>query len=335
LQARLSTLSDSAFFVGTVALLNSLRLTGNESEFVVLDCGLTEAERAALEAGGAILIASPDRERHPWFLKPYAATLRRGTVEVLIDSDMIVTSSLAPLIELAGAGAICVFPDHESDVDRWFPEWHELFGLRAPLRREPYVNSGFVAFSSAHWPQLAERWHELCSRIPALSTRLADPTAFAQPDQDALNALLMSEIPGSAVHRLPPYEWNLRRVVVEDATSLTCVADGKLQPLLHAASSPKVWQSGGWTRVGANAAYMRLLPRLLLDPGLTVRLSSHDVPPWVRHGVRARILVGAATVHSELPIAVVRARRAPHRIIRDVRTFVASLRDSARPPAGR
>ena len=35
---------DHRFFLGTVALLNSLRLTGNVGELVVLDAGLT-AER--------------------------------------------------------------------------------------------------------------------------------------------------------------------------------------------------------------------------------------------------------------------------------------------------
>ena len=43
------TVSTHRFFLGTVALLNSLRLTGNAGELVVLDAGLTPDERELLE----------------------------------------------------------------------------------------------------------------------------------------------------------------------------------------------------------------------------------------------------------------------------------------------
>ena len=44
------TVSSQAYFLGTAALLNSLRLTGNEGQVVVLDAGLMPEERAVLEA---------------------------------------------------------------------------------------------------------------------------------------------------------------------------------------------------------------------------------------------------------------------------------------------
>jgi hypothetical protein len=42
------TVSDHRFFLGTVALLNSLRLTNNGGDFVVLDVDLTPSERELL-----------------------------------------------------------------------------------------------------------------------------------------------------------------------------------------------------------------------------------------------------------------------------------------------
>jgi hypothetical protein len=42
------TVSDHRFFLGTVALRNSLRLIGNGGEVVVLDVGLTATEREML-----------------------------------------------------------------------------------------------------------------------------------------------------------------------------------------------------------------------------------------------------------------------------------------------
>ena len=328
--ARFYTLCDSGFFVGAVALLNSLRLTGHESELVVLDCGLTDDQRRTLESAGVTVVRTQD-EATAYFLKPYPAVLDPDGVVVVIDSDMAITDSLDAILAKAADGDVCIFPDHPTDHRRWFAEWHELFALRAPLRRGTYMNAGFMAVSAERWLWLLKRWRELCMRIPALSEELGRPESLAQRDQDALNALLMSEVPAEHVDLLPQYELDLRRVVVRDPESLLCVADGRRQPILHLALSPKVWQPGGWRHVGLNAAYVRLLPRLLFGPDVPVRLAPEDVPFWLRPGRGARIAVRVLSPLSRFRTVPARARRAPHRLLREARRLLAAVRPGRTP----
>jgi hypothetical protein len=324
--ARFYTLADSGFFVGAVALLNSLRLTGHDHELVVLDCGLKPEQRAALEEGGATLLDSVDRGRSAYFLKPYPATLDLDGVVVIIDSDMVVTASLDAILARAADGDVCVFPDHPTDLSRWFEEWHELFQLRAPLRHGTYMNAGFLAVSAERWASLLQRWRDLCERLPSQMSELGHPSALAQRDQDALNALLMSEVPPDVLHVLPSYELNLRRIKVVDSESLLCVANGEKQPILHLALSPKVWQPGGWRRVGMNMAYVRLLPRLLFGSDVPVRLEPEDVPFWLRPGRLPRLAVRVISPWARFRTVPARARRAPRRVAREAQNAVVNLR---------
>jgi hypothetical protein len=91
---------------------------------------------------------------------------------VLLDSDMIVTSSLDDLITPAAAGRIAVHPDHEITRERQFPEWASTFELEAPLRPQRYVNAAPVAFLAR---SLAEIPRALAPGMRAATRRLADP----------------------------------------------------------------------------------------------------------------------------------------------------------------
>ena len=96
-EATFYTIADAGFFPGLVALLNSLRLTGNSGELVVLDRGLTTAQRGLLE-GQVSLVELPEAPAgSPILLKPYPGVVGASGTIVLIDSDMIVTRSLAEI----------------------------------------------------------------------------------------------------------------------------------------------------------------------------------------------------------------------------------------------
>ncbi len=123
------TISDHGFFLGTVALLNSLRLTGNLGELVVLDAGLTPNERDLLAAHGTVFAPPKEVDGHPSIMKPYPHLLEPCGVIVLIDSDMIVTGSLDHVFELARDGRICAYPESKP---RWFAEWHKVLKLPHP-----------------------------------------------------------------------------------------------------------------------------------------------------------------------------------------------------------
>jgi hypothetical protein len=285
------TVSDARFFVGTVALLNSLRLTGHEQPLVVLDQGLELAQLERLGLHATVVAFASERE-HPVTAKPFPYLADGPPTVVVIDSDMIVTGPLGDVLAEAGEGRICLFPDHVSDRGRWFAEWKEIFELAGEPRRQTYLNSGFVALSSERWPALLPRWWDACSRIPGAQIFTSDNSPLRDGDQDALNAILMSEIPEASVLVLDDsaeaYPDALTRVVVQDERSLACTIDGDGVVILHHAMRPKVWLPSGRRRVDRRDAYLRLLPRLLFDADVALRLSAGEVPVWLRPSPQGR-----------------------------------------------
>jgi hypothetical protein len=290
-QATFYTIGNARYFPGVAALLNSLRLTGHRGELVILDCGFTPRQWDLLRAHCTLVDRPPEHVSSLWMLKPYPHLLRPEGTIVIIDSDMIVTRPLDTLVALADQGRICAFPDPESE--RWFGEWQQLFGLQGPLRRQVYVNAGFVAFSTRHWPHLLERYWEACQRIKAhltIGEGAADGPS-SQGDQDALNAVLMSEVPEEALALQPreeePY-LPLTRVV--DRRTLACTYRGYSSVLLHQSGSPKPWDRRAWQHVHHNA-YVRLLRRLLLEPDVALRVDPAELPLWLRPGLRGQLAI--------------------------------------------
>jgi hypothetical protein len=285
------TISDAPYFPGTAALVNSLRLTGNEGRVVVLDRGLTPEQRERLEPHAAVVDVAVERPAGAYVYKAFPHLLDARGIVVVIDSDIIVTRSLDDLVRCAELGRICVFADHPALRERWFAEWHETLGLQAPLRRQTYVNSGFVAVSTAHWPHLLARWWELCALVSPEAVFAEGP--FWAADQDVLNALLASEIPADAIEIAPDpgeaYVDDHLRVRV-DLSTLACTLDGDPVTLLHHghAPSPKVWLPGGWLRLRLDA-YVRLLRRLLFADDVPLRLEPEEVPLWVRPSRAGRL----------------------------------------------
>lgn len=272
------TTSDSRFFVGTVALINSLRLTGHNGEVVVLDLGLSECQRRRLSTVATVQAPSVAPRAFPKALPDPARA--RGCI-VLVDSDMLVVASLGHVVDAAASGRICLF--HDPD-DRWFEEWERELALKAPLRRQRYGNAGFLAFSAERWPWLLERWAEVNERVSEITTR-RDPDPFRDTDQDALNALLMSEVPKDAVVIQP--EWRqahpdaLPRVRIVNERDLACTDEGREVAILHHSLSPKTWGPRGWRR-DARQAYIWLLPRVLFWDDVPLRLEHDEVPIWLR-----------------------------------------------------
>ncbi len=307
---RFFTITNARFFCGTVGLLNSLRLTGHTGELVVLDTGLDEAQRRRLSPHVTLVRPGADRAGNPTMFKAFPSTLEpRGTI-VIINSDMLVTHSFEGMFRTAEEGRICLYGDPTQRV-RWFAEWQDLFGLSLAPRREPYLNAGFVVFSTARWPKLLERWWEVCWGIPDASTRsygapYEDPLCLG--DQDALNALLMSEIPRDAVLEAPQLEApifeQLARVRVVDERRLACTHRGVTAVLLHEAGTPKVWEREAWMR--ARGAYVRLAPRVLLADDVPLQLEPSELPPWMRGGVRGRAVARGLSIANTGALPLIR-----------------------------
>ena len=324
-EATFYTIADAGFFPGLVALLNSLRLTGNVGELVVLDRGLMPAQRALVEDHVTLVELPEALAGRPMLLKAYPHALGASGTIVLIDSDMIVTRSLEDVVARAQKGGICVFPDPPPHRGRWFAEWHDELELRAPLRQRTYLNAGFLALSTEHWPELLGRWWELCDRVP----REQHFGRFEQPfwagDQDVLNAILASEVPEDAVVELDAHEEaypdDLLEAVIVDERTLRCEVRGRPTAILHYALGPKAWERKAWLRL-RDDAYVRLLPRLLFGDDVAVRLDPRSVPLWLRPGRSARVLVrGADLAHGGV-------RRAVHALPRPIRERALALRNS-------
>lgn len=308
------TVSDARFFLGVVALLNSLRLTGNDGELVVLDYGLTPDQRTRLEPH-ATVVDVPAELANPVLAKPFPWHLDPTGVVVVIDCDVIVTRSMAHLVDECERGRICVYPVKPGHRERWHREWEELFELRRPLARQPYRSGGCVAFSVERWPEFLRRWWDLATAIPAHRTTqhgapFSDPLWGAE--QDALNVLLMTEIPPEAVADQPEedavLEGDLHEVAIVDRRTLECAFRGHTPTMLHYGGGPKPWEKSAWMRVRPNA-FALLMTRVLFEPDVPLRLRPDEVPPWLRPGIGSRALLGGLGAMNVAARSV--ARRAP------------------------
>jgi hypothetical protein len=197
--------------------------------------------------------------------------------------------------------------------------------LKAPLHKAACVNSGFLAFSIDHWPELLTRWWEVGQRIELSDISPSGP--FQAGDQDALNALLMSEIPRNALDALPEYETSLGVKVgsqsrVDDFRTLKCSSDGHMVRILHFTDRPKPWERSGWTRLAASD-YVRLMRRLLFEDDVAARLDPRMVPVWLRPSAVGEVTLtslsaanrGAIVLASSLPNPIVERLRRLRRAI--------------------
>ena len=297
------TIATAPFFPGLVALLNSLRLSGNGGELVVLDRGLASGQRARLERHSRVVELPPARATHPVLVKAYPHLFDPSGVVVILDADMLVVHPLDWVVERAARGSVCVFPD--PIPDRWFGEWAQALDLLA-------------------------RWWELCARVPPGEVFSRQEAPFWAGDQDVLNALL-ADLPADAVDVLPvegeAYPEQLLRVRVLDERSLKCELDGQPVTILHQSLGPKVWHRLGWLRL-RNDAYVRLLPRVLFGDDVELRLEPHEVPVWLRPGA------AAATLRRSLDAAHGAARAAAHAAPEPLRRRLLSLRGRVFRPIG-
>lgn len=315
------TLTDARYFLGTVALVNSLRLTGHADEVVVVDGGLSVGQSRLLAQECAIVAFPTPGSLPPAFLKPAALDLVRSTGRsgptLFIDSDIIITGDLDPVLAQVEAGHICLLPDGPPRLQgRRFEEWVPLLGLDGPLRRQPYVNSGFVGLHTGLWGALITRWRSLCARASDrgarapqwMSAEVAGADPFAYLDQDVLNALLMTEVAADRVHILEWWRQGLPEpddtTRLTDPRTLRCRNDEGSTLLLHHLTHPKPWLPEARTRLHY-APYDELMARLLDADDVPLRLGRDDVPPWMRNGRAHRIARRARRSHF-LPMRVLR-----------------------------
>jgi hypothetical protein len=283
------TMADARFYLGLVALINSLRLTGHgDVPVVVLDGGLTDDQRLSLEPLATVAPLPHDARYGTPLAKADVASLGLSGVILVVDADCIVTGSLRDIFRRAASGRICaVRDDRPGKHERRFDDWEWMFGLSRAVREDvTYVNAGMICVSDDRWPNLLPRWAEVTRLLPAgrYVQGRPDLNPIWAGDQDALNAILMSEIPSTALDVLPPgtmayAQWRDTRVV--DLETLRVTARGTASTVAHFSLGPKPWARDGWKRVGVEAL-LPLYTRCLLGEGLAIRPDPASVPWWLK-----------------------------------------------------
>ena len=313
-------MANSPHFLGAVALINSLRLTGWSDEIVVVDCGLEQEQRSLLESEARILPVA-DGPDPPQLVKVAGPLSYAAQTAVVLDADMIVTRPIEPLVEeVEQSGRMIAVADRLGD--RFDERWGDLLGL-GELRRHPYVNCGLLIVPDGVGGRLFRLWKDAQAHIELDRSLLGggspfDPLFFA--DQDVLNAVLASsrftadELTvldfGAAPH--PPFP-GLR---IADVERLRVVRDDGSEPFVlhHIQRKP-------WMQPLPSSVYSELLPRLWLADDLPVRLSPDLVPSWFRGGAAGRV----AAVRAGIVVGTEQARRA----VRDLRSGSSSADSEA------
>ncbi|MBA2750517.1 MAG: hypothetical protein H0U45_17760, partial [Tatlockia sp.] len=277
------TVCDSRFFLGVVGLLNSLRVVGHQQKIVVLDCGLTLRQQEILRPHCTLYPVPKEKVSNPTQYKPFAYLLQTQGTVMIIDSDMLVTHNLEEILTSAKQGKICLFPD--LSLNRYFPEWQEVFRLDKSPRQQTYANAGFVTFSVEHHPNLLTQWWQACEQIFTLPTIYEGASVdcpYAKADQDALNAVLASSYPQNSleIHSnkgeiFLPF---LNRVKIVDIKTLACKYGDCDVTILHSNDQPKPWEVKNIPLLIKQYSYARLLRRLFIGEDVAIKLASSDLP---------------------------------------------------------
>jgi len=293
---RFYTMGDANYFLGAVALTNSLRIVGHQEPVSFLDLGLTPAQRAILEQECDVVDLARDPRDHPFTFQPYAYATGATGICIILDSDVIVTRRLDRFIQEADAGRIAAFSDGR---ERCLAEWETIFELRRPIEHgHAYVNSGLVALDARQRGEFLERWWNLCRKIET-SELYAPDNPVAMADQDALNALLMSEYADAGITIEDPMMVfggrALEQTRVESLDALRFSSGGIDVAALHAILSPKPWMDRARFRLG-KGAYFSAIRRCLIGRDLAIRVDEQMLPSWLRSGRRSSLEASALHV---------------------------------------
>jgi hypothetical protein len=299
--------SEASHFPGLVALVNSLRLTGWRDEIVLVDCGLEDRQRELLAQEVDVIPAPPVEAPH--LLKAVGPLERPAEAIVVLDADIIVTRSLDPLIDDALENKrFLVYADVLHD--RRDARWGSILGLDE-LRDQTYANSGFLVAPAELGLRVLRRLQEAQTRIDLDRSMVGHGTPedpFYFPDQDALNAILASDVVrpeevGVLDHALAPHP-PFRGVRIVDANRLRVVRDDGSEPfaLHHIQRKP-------WLAPLDSTPYSQLLPRLWFADDLPLRLQPGDVPLRFRGAWTGRVAARYASASRSAERARVNARR--------------------------
>ena len=274
--------ADDRYFLGAVALVNSIRLVGHPEPIHLLDCGLTAEQREIL-AAEVVLVDGPE-DVAPALLKTIGPLAHPAEVVVTLDTDLIVTRSLAEPIASAAKGRVVSF---RNSSDRFVPGWREALDL-GPLRRGPYLDFAALFLPGAKAAEFMPLIAELQDRVEIERTywgRNEQDYPLLYADQDVMNAIVAARVEADELVVLdtrlapvPPFAG----LEVADLATLRCsYADGT-EPFVvhHHMVKP-------WLEPTHSGVYSELMSRLLVGDGLAIEVPADSVPQRFHAGARA------------------------------------------------
>jgi hypothetical protein len=274
------TAANALHYPGLVALVNSIRLSGETEPIFVVDCGLTDSQQETLEQH--VTFVTPDRDLHPVLQKATGPLAHPAEHMVILDSDIIVTRPLSALVDGSRTDRLISFVD-SSVPNRFFPDWSAL-GLGEP-RQQPYVNAGLLVLSAeiaSHLLPLLVELQERLDMTESLFGRTGDPTGpYYYLEQDLLNTILMTSYDGRVLRldgRLAPHP-PFPGLRVVDTDLLRCAYSDSAEPyvLHHTYRKP-------WLVPMTPTPYSRLFIRAVGGTGILVRIPDDEVALRLRDG---------------------------------------------------
>ena len=254
------TVTDRAFFAGTVACVNSVYHHHPDARVVVVqheEVGLNDAQFRILEEGGVEVLGSSKfagggRYMGAWELKAYAACdlADRCGLIVGLDSDLVLCSNVDDVIARAyGSGRFTGGRDGDG-VD--YDASYEPYGI-APGSRNPNYMSTSIYFCATTPENRASlrSWADYTNRA-LYNGRGPCP---GHGDQGVLNSVLFAERGPVAVDLLDNAAWSQHwcywedRVVFERGTFRNTSAGGVPQRSFHCGGTDKFWEPGHRERV--------------------------------------------------------------------------------------
>jgi predicted O-methyltransferase YrrM len=255
------TVTDVAFFPGTLATVNSVRHFHPNAEIhVVIDRNLplTAPQVACLESVEGIRLTDASafersgRPLNAWELKAYAACDLSGEFDVLvgIDSDCVLCSNVDDIV--ARCRATGGFIGGQDGVGAGYDDSYEIYGIQTPAHNPKYMSTSlyFCAVNERNGLSL-KRWADCCS---AAEFNGAGPYP-GHGDQGVLNALLFADRRTEDIelleNRLWSQHWCYWDSTIDFRASefINHSADGRRQRSFHCGGTEKFWSTAHRDRI--------------------------------------------------------------------------------------
>jgi hypothetical protein len=266
------TVTDAAYFPGTVATVNSVLRFHPEARIVVVNnhlqkTGLTPEQRGLFTACGvevhdAAELARPGRKLKAWELKAYAvADLTDGDAVLAgIDSDCVLCGRIDDVI--AAAESSGNFHGGRDGAIQ-YGEKYGVYGIPVPVRSENYISTSlYVCVLNPANREVIRKWALACDEAIFGGGKVYP----GHGDQGVLNAVLFAERGASGTVPLDNRLWSQHHcywhepLTIRDGALFNVAAQAP-QRSLHSIGTQKFWSKWHLDKVlaegthGANCAW--------------------------------------------------------------------------------